>query len=90
MIVDPLGRIMNEILDNNERVVCARIPIAQYRAEHSRPHIRTEIYIPVLEQYPGQFPPNLYSDYGLPTTQAEAGQLLMEHARFWSYPTANR
>ncbi len=90
MIVNPLGQVMNEILDNNERVVCARIPIAQYRSEHSRPHIRTEIYIPVMEQWPGQFPPNMYSDYGVPPDMADARRLCMEHARYWSYPTANR
>ncbi len=90
MIVDYLGRIMTEILDNHEDAVYDRIPIAQYRSEHAKPHIRTEIYIPVLEQNPGQFPPNLYSDYGVPRDQDEAFKLYQEHARWWGPGTANR
>ncbi len=61
MIVDPFGRILNEIVDNRECVIYDRIPIAEFRAERARPHIRTEIYAPVLEQNAGQFPPKMYS-----------------------------
>ncbi len=90
MIVDPLGRVMQEILDNREGVIYDRIPIAQFRSEHTRPFIRTEIYVPALTVVPGRFPPNMYADYGVPSNSDEAFKLCEKHARFWSPWTANR
>jgi len=81
MIVDPLGRVMQEILDNRDGFIYDRIPIAQFRSEHARPSIRTEIYVPALTQCPGQFPPNMYSDYGVPRDREDAVRLCREHAR---------
>ncbi len=91
MIVDYFGRIMNEIVDNRDMVVIFdRIPIAQFRSEHASPTIRTEIYVPALTMNPGQFPPNMYSDYGVPRDREDAVRLCQEHARWWSPITANR
>ncbi len=90
MIVDYLGRVLNEIMDNREAVVFDRIPIASYRAEHALPSIRTEIYVPALTMNPGQFPPNMYSDYGPPRDRDEAFKICKEHARWWGPWTANR
>ncbi|MFC1972566.1 nitrilase-related carbon-nitrogen hydrolase, partial [Chloroflexota bacterium] len=90
MIVDPLGRIQQEILDDREGVIFERIPIAQFRSEHARPFIRTEIYVPSLTQVPGRFPPNMYLDNGVPYSSDEAFKLCEQHARFWSPWTANR
>ncbi len=90
MIIDPFGRIMNEIVDNRECVIYDRIPIAEFRAEHARPYIRTEIYVPALAEVPGRTPPNMYSDYGVPYNSDEAFRLHEEHSRWWSPWTANR
>jgi len=90
MIVDYLGRVLTEIVDNREAIVFEQIPIAQFRSEHARPSIRTEIYAPALTECPGRFPPNMYSDYGVPRNREEAFKLNQKHARWWSPWTANR
>ena len=54
MIVDLFGRILNEIVDNRECVIYDRIPTAEFRSEHARPYIRTEIYVLVFERNPGK------------------------------------
>ncbi len=90
MIVDFMGRVMNEVVDNRECAIFDRIPIALYRSQHARPHIRTEIYTLALTENPGQFPPNLYSQYGVPRNRDEAFKLYQENARWWGPWTANR
>jgi len=90
MIVDPFGRIMNYAQDAREVIVYDSIPIASFRAKRERPWIRTEIYAPALTEVPGRFPPNLYSDYGVPQNAAEAAELVTKHARWWGTWMANR
>ncbi len=90
MIVDPLGRIMNQAQDAREIVIYDSIPIASFRAKHEKPFIRTEIYVPALTESPGRFPPNMYSDYGVPHNGEEAAQLLTKQARWWGTWRANR
>jgi len=81
MIIDPFGRILIEANDSLEQILHATIPIASFRAKHKAPRIRTEIYLPVLEQHPGRFPPNLYRDY-LPKDTEDALQWSLKHARW--------
>ncbi len=81
MIVDPYGRILNEANDSLEQIVHAIIPIKSFRSLHRTPSLRTELYVPVLEQHPGRFPPNLYSDY-LPADLLDARQWALKHARW--------
>jgi predicted amidohydrolase len=81
MIIDPFGRVLIETDDSLEAIVHSTIPIASFRAKHKAPRIRTEIYAPVLEQHPGRFPPNLYSDW-LPTDMSDALRRSLEHKRW--------
>mgnify|MGYP000893591392 FL=1 len=81
MIVDPYGRVLNEANDSLEQIVHAIIPIKSFRSLHRTPSLRTELYVPVLEQHPGRFPPNLYSDY-LPADLLDARQWALKHARW--------
>jgi len=90
MIVDYFGRILNQATDSREAVIYDSIPMAAFRARREKPFIRTEIYAPVLEQNPGRFPPNMYSDCGVPHNNQEALKLANEHARWWGTPMANR
>ncbi|MFC2032011.1 nitrilase-related carbon-nitrogen hydrolase [Chloroflexota bacterium] len=82
MVVDPNGRIMNEATDSRETLINGAIPIELFREQHDRPTIRTEIYAPVLEHYPGKYPPNMYSDYGVPNDWNDATKLARENARW--------
>lgn len=86
MIIDPSGRILKQAEDSREQIIKASIPIASFRTKHSIPNIRTEIYVPILEQHPGLCPPNLYTlyeeEYGeLPPDIGAAGQWSLKHAR---------
>jgi predicted amidohydrolase len=63
MVVDPGGAIISQAVDSREQPVTAAIPIALFRQKHRIPRIRTEIYAPMYERYPGYIPPNLYSTY---------------------------
>ncbi|MFC2032272.1 nitrilase-related carbon-nitrogen hydrolase [Chloroflexota bacterium] len=82
MIVDPFGRIMNQATDSREAIIYDTIPIASFRDQRDRPFIRTELYAPVLEQYPGKYPPNMYSKYRVPNDWKDATKLAREHARW--------
>jgi len=78
MIVSPYGQILAEAKSLGNEVVFETIPIAEFRTGQNRydgynnPHmsagclrggVRTELVIPVYQQFPGQFPPNLLSKY---------------------------
>jgi len=89
MVVDYLGRVMGEIIDNREAIVYDRIPIAQFRSEHALPHIRTEVYADALTRRPSRFPPNMYAD-GCPWDTDEAFRINNENQRWWGPWTANR
>ena len=80
MIVDPFGRVLRQANDSREQILKETIPIAVFRAKHSIPMIRTEIYVPAYEQHPGRFPPNMYSEY-LPTDLSDAFQRSLKHIR---------
>ena len=78
MIVDPCGNIVAMSPTIREDIVTYNIPIAEFRTgenrydkfgnHHLTPStyrggVRTEIFVPEYEQHPGQFPPNLLSEY---------------------------
>ena len=81
MVVDPFGRILQKANDSREQAPRATIPIGFFRAKHEIPMIRTEIYVPVLQQHPGRVPPNLYSKY-LPRDAEDALCWSLQHARY--------
>ncbi|MFC2068083.1 nitrilase-related carbon-nitrogen hydrolase [Chloroflexota bacterium] len=83
MIINPLGEILNQAMDRADTThVKYNIPIASFRKVHKAPVVRTELIIPVYQQYVGPHPPNLYSDYGVPYDGKEAAKLATEHARW--------
>ncbi len=78
MVVDPYGRVVAEVKGVGNEICTATIPIAEFRTEQNRfdeyrnPHmaagtlrggVRTELVVPVYQQFPGQFPPNLLTKY---------------------------
>jgi len=80
MIVDPNGQVVAEAIDAGEQIVAGTIPISAHRKTHFVPNIPTEIYQIVLEQHPGQFPPNLYADC-LPKDYDDAHAWSLKHKR---------
>jgi len=82
MVVDYFGRVLNEAHDSRETIVFEKIPVAAYRKRHERPTMRTELFALGYQQCPGKYPPNLYSDYGVPESAAAAIKLANEHARW--------
>jgi hypothetical protein len=63
-----------------KKLVAATIPISLHRNTYYLPNIKTELYAPMYEQHPGQFPPNLYDEY-LPQGLDEAKQWALKHKR---------
>ncbi len=82
MIVDYFGRILTQADGPLEQIVFERIPIGWFRASREKLFIRTELYSLVLEDNPGRFPPNMYSEFGIPESAAAALRLSGEHARW--------
>jgi len=80
MLVGPGGEILSRAVDSKEQPVTGAIPIATFRARHRTVRIRTEIYVPTYQQFPGYVPANLYSKY-LPSDSAGAMQWSLKHAR---------
>ena len=106
MVVDPYGRIITETESLGNEICTATIPIAEFRTEQNRfdeyhnPHmaagtlrggVRTELVVPVYEQFPGQFPPNLLTKYQkehngeLPPDCHTTREWHFRHAR-WNLP----
>ena len=106
MIVDPYGNIAAEVSGVGNEIITATIPIAEFRSEQNRfdeyhnPHmaagvlrggVRTEITVPVYQQFPGQFPPGLLTKYQkehngeLPSNCRATREWYFKHAR-WHLP----
>ncbi|MFC1972298.1 nitrilase-related carbon-nitrogen hydrolase [Chloroflexota bacterium] len=106
MVVDPWGNVAAETKGLGNEICVATIPIAEFRTEQNRfdeyhnPHmaagcfrggVRTELVVPVYEQFPGQFPPNLLSKYQkehggkLPPDCGTTRRYFFENAR-WKLP----
>jgi predicted amidohydrolase len=82
MIVDPFGRIVNQANDSREQIVFEMLPIAAFRKAHERPYIRTELYATAYEQCPGKYPPNMYTQHGVPESATAAIKMSAENARW--------
>ncbi len=80
MIVGPSGEVIAQAQDAGEQVVVATIPISVHRKSHFLPNIKTELYAPVYQQHPGQYPANMYADY-LPKDYDDAHQWALKHQR---------
>lgn len=58
LIVDPRGRILAEDPTNNEGIIAAEIPIAEFRKNRRIPRYPVEVVAPVFEQYQQEAPLN--------------------------------
>jgi len=58
LIVDPRGRVLAEEESNNETIIEAEIPIAEFRAGRTIPRFPLEVVAPVFEQYRQETPLN--------------------------------
>jgi predicted amidohydrolase len=58
LIVDPDGRVLAEDPGNNESIITAEIPIAQFRADRRIPRYPLEVVQPVFEQFVDEVPLN--------------------------------
>lgn len=81
MIIDNVGRVLKEATSQHEVAVVERIPIAQFRANHSIPPLRKELYSPVYSEYEGKYPPNMYAKY-LPKDNLDALNYARREARW--------
>ena len=84
LIVDPQGKVMAEDRSNNESIITAEIPIAEFRANRRIPHYPLEVVAPVFEQYRQEVPLN-HMDIApedMPQTREEMKQLLDRESRW--------
>lgn len=56
LIVDPGGNVLAEDPSNDESIISARIPIAEFRADRRIPRYPLEVVQPVFEQYRQEIP----------------------------------
>ncbi|MEM7613077.1 MAG: hypothetical protein AAF270_15435, partial [Pseudomonadota bacterium] len=84
LIVDPSGKVMAEDPSNDESIIEALIPIAEFRAGRTIPRYPLEVVAPVYEQYRQEVPINhmdMPADE-LPETRGEMKDLLDERSRW--------
>ncbi len=62
MILGPRGEELAKAREQ-ETVISARIPLAQFRQRHHQPYVHKALYMPVLEKYENAYAPNLFSSY---------------------------
>jgi predicted amidohydrolase len=62
MILGPRGEELAKAREQ-ETVISARIPLAQFRRRHRQPFVHKALYMPVLEKYQNAYAPNLFSEY---------------------------
>lgn len=87
LIVGPNGRVLAEDPTNNESIIEAQIPIAQFRKARRIPRFPLEVVAPVFEQYQQEVPLNHLDlpPEALPKTRADMRDLLDERSR-WLNP----
>lgn len=87
LIVSPRGEILAEDPSNNENIIEARIPIAEFRKDRRIPRYPLEVVAPVFSQYQQEVPMNhLDLPLGqLPQTGADMKALLDRLSR-WLNP----
>lgn len=84
LIVDPRGRVLAEDPTNNEAIIEAEIPIAEFRAGRTIPRYPLEVVAPVFDQYQQESPLN-HMDIApedMPQTREEMKQLLDSNSRW--------
>ena len=84
LIVDPRGKVLAEDVTNNESIIEAEIPIAEFRRERRLPRYPLEVVAPVFEQYRQEIPLNhldVPADE-LPQTREAMGELLDRSSRW--------
>lgn len=84
LIVDPRGRVLAEDPTNNESIIEAEIPIAEFRAGRTIPHYPLEVVAPVFDQYVQEVPLNHLDipEEDLPQTRATMKDLLDQESRW--------
>ncbi len=84
LIVDPRGEILAEDPSNNESIITAEIPIAEFRKNRRIPHYALEVVAPVFEQYRQEIPLNHLDlpPEKLPATRADMKSLLDSISRW--------
>ena len=87
LIVGPNGRVLAEDPTNNESIIEAQIPMAEFRKERRIPRFPLEVVAPVFEQYQQEVPLNHLDlpPEALPKTRADMRDLLDERSR-WLNP----
>lgn len=87
LIVDPDGRVLAEDPGNNESIITAEIPIAQFREGRRIARYPLEVVQPVFEQYVDEVPLN---HLDLPPAEMPDGgadmKALMDRASRWLNP----
>jgi hypothetical protein len=86
LVVGPDGKVLAEDPTNNESIIEAEIPIAEFRAGRTIPRYPMEVVAPVFEQYRQESPLN-HMDIApeeMPQTRAEMKQLLDRESRWLS------
>jgi len=84
LIVDPRGQVLAQEKGNNEAIITAEIPIAEFRKGRRLPRYPMEVVSPVFEQYVDEVPLNHmdipYEE--MPQTRAEMKGLLDRESRW--------
>lgn len=84
LIVDPRGQILAEDPTNNEGIIEAEIPIAEFRNNRRIPRYPLEVVAPVFEQYQQEVPLN-HMDIppeDMPQTREDMSALLDRESRW--------
>jgi hypothetical protein len=84
LIVDPRGRILAEDPTNNEGIIEAEIPIAEFRKNRRIPRYPLQVVAPVFEQYQQEAPLN-HMDMApedMPQTREDMSALLDRVSRW--------
>lgn len=89
LIVGPNGSVLAEDPTNNESIIEAEIPIAEFRKDRRIPRYPVEVVAPVFEQYQQEVPLNHLDlpPNELPKTRADMRELLDDRSR-WLNPAA--
>ncbi len=84
LIVDPRGQVLAEDPTNNEGIIEAEIPIAEFRKNRRIPRYPVEVVAPVFEQYQQEVPLN-HMDMppaDMPQTREDMSALLDRESRW--------
>ena len=84
LIVDPRGKVLAEDQSNNDSVIEAEIPIAEFRKGRRIPRYPLEIVKPVFDQYQQEVPLNLMDlpANQLPETNQDMKKLIDKSSRW--------